>query len=393
VHPVAQSLRKITDEMSVQFLERRAAIEANLLALLAKEHSFVLGPPGTGKSQLIGELVSRLPGHEYFKALLSRTRPDAAILGPYNLPELRDKGNFHRKINGFLPTANLAFLDEIGKMSPVLGHDMLSILNEREYYEVNGGRSEQAVPLYTAFTASNELITDDSDDAAALWDRLLIRVVVDYIQESGNFAALLQTAVPGKAPAKTTVAWDDLTDVIDNVVPTITIPTGALQTVLKLRDELRAQEIRPSDRRWKQSMRVLQANAFLNGRSQVEEDDISVLRYTLWDTPEQIHPVERMTLSVSNPVAEKVLGILDQVEEIATGISSRRGQAIEAKAQYGTEVNGKLKVLSGKLGAIKQDALAAGRSTTKIDEADERLKAVRRTMYIELLDMEPGAIK
>jgi MoxR-like ATPase len=75
-----------------------------LIATLAKHHTFILGLPGTGKSDMIREIVSRFVGASYCENLLSKTRPDAAILGPYNLPELRDKGDFHRKINGFLPT-------------------------------------------------------------------------------------------------------------------------------------------------------------------------------------------------------------------------------------------------------------------------------------------------
>lgn len=394
IHPVATKLNSVLDEMSALFLERRSVIEAVIMATLAKEHSFILGPPGTAKSMLIRDLVSRFTGSTYFESLLSKTRPDAAILGPYNLPELRDKGDFHRKTAGFLPTANFAMLDEVGKMSPTLGHDLLAILNERLYHEVNGGRSAKDVPLYSAYTASNELIVEESDDSAALWDRLLVRTYVDYIQESGNFAVLLQSAAQGPMPAaRTEIDFTELADAIDNVVPTVDVPVGAIETVLKLRDEMRSAEIMPSDRRWRQCMRLLQASAFFHGRTAVDDDDIHVLRFALWDVPAQIAPVERMCLSLSNPVAEKCMAILDDANSISNGIRDRKGQSLENRAAYGTEANGKLKVLVSELAQLRQDCISAGRSTTKIDEVADRLSAVRRSVYVDCLDMDPSTIR
>lgn len=395
-HPVAQSLRLILDEVASKYLERRAVIEAVIMAVLAKQHAFILGPPGTGKSEMTRDIIDRFVGASYFEALLSKTRADAAVLGPYDLPLLKTQGTFKRKDTGFLTDANFVFLDEAGKMSPTLGHDLLAALNERIKHEVNGHRSSHPIPLYTAVTASNELIVEESDDAAALWDRLLVRAVVDYIQESGNFAVLLQGAVAGANFGPTThtkVDFADLAVAIDDIVPAIDVPVGAIETVLKLRDELRSMEITPSDRRWRQCVRLLQASAFFNGRTQVEDDDLHVLRYALWDGPEQIQPVERATLSLSNPVAEKCLALLDDAEKIAAGIRDRKGQSLEARAAYGTEANGKLKVLVSEVAQLRQECLAAGRSVTKVEEVADRIAAVRRSVYVDCLDMDPSTIR
>lgn len=394
MHPVAKSLRAILDEVSALFLERRAVIEAVLMAVLAKEHAFILGPPGTAKSEMIREIIDRFTGAAYFEQLLSKNRPDAAVLGPYDMKLLREHSQFKRKDTGFLTTAHFAMLDEVGKMSPTLGHDLLAALNERIKHEVNGARSAHGIPLYSALTASNELIADESEDAAALWDRLLVRTVVDYIQESGNFAVLLQGNVGrSQAAIRTTVDFTDLADAIDNVVPVIPIPHGAVETVMKLRDELRSAEITVSDRRWRQAMKLTQASAFFNGRSQVEDDDLHVLRYALWDGPQQIKTVERLALSLSNPVAEKCLAILDSTEEIAAAIRDRKGRSITERASYGTEANGKLKTLLAEAKQLEQESLAANRSTTKVQEVMDRISAVRRSVLIDCLDMDPSTIR
>jgi MoxR-like ATPase len=391
MHPVAQALRQIMVEQEAMFFERRQAIEAAVLAVLSKEHLFLLGLPGTAKSMLIRDLVSRFIEALYFEVLMSRTRPDATVLGPFNLPALREHGDFHRKTKGFLPDVNFANIEEIGKMGPTMGHDILGILNERIYHEVNGGRSTRPVPLYTAFTSSNEMIVAESDESAALWDRLLVRWIVDYIQESSNFASFLAD-LPGDHATRTTIPFVDLADAIDNEVPKIILPRATIDTIIRLRGELRQKEIVVSDRRWRQSVRVLQASAFLNGRSQVEDDDIAVLRYTLWDSVEQLSTVERITLSVSNPTAEKVIEIMDTVRQINKGIADRVGTSLEARASYGTEVNGKIKVMASELGKLRQDALTVGRSTTKIDEAVEALNAAKNNIYINLLDIDPSVV-
>lgn len=391
---IQPKLRILMDELSARFMERRSMIEANMLGLLAKEHTFNLGVPGTGKSNVVTDLMSAFDGADCYETLLSRTRPEAAVLGPWNLPELREKGDFHRKITGFLPTATLAFLDEIGKMSPVLGHDLLAILNERKYHEVNGGRTYKIVPLYTAFTASNELIADESDDAAALWDRLMIRVEVEPIASDANFVKLLEFGALPTAPAPlTTIPWQDMADVIDNVVPAVGVPSDVIEAMVELRRQLRVAEIRPSDRRWRKAVRIIQAAAYLGGRDQAEQDDLYALRYVLWDDPAQITTVERMTLSISNPMAEEVIKVLDAVEEIARGIEDRRGTALEARAQYGADCTPKLRTAASTIAKLRQDAIAAGRSLTKIDEAGERVEAIKRMVYVECLDMDPSRVK
>lgn len=392
-HPVAQALTRIQNEVNTIYLERRAAIEAILMAVLSKQHAYILGPPGTGKSEMTREVLSRFTGAEYFEQLLSKTRPDQAVLGPYDLPLLREKGDFKRKINGFLYTAEFAFLDEAGKMSPTMGHDLLAALNERVRHEVNGGRSTHPIPLHSAITASNELITGESEDAAALWDRLLVRVVVDFLAEPGNFASLIGGGVAAaKSATPTTIPYADLLDVCDNVIPEVEVPTDVLEAYVNLRATLGGDGIRVSDRRWRQTVRLVQSVAFLNGRDQAEVDDLHVLRFALWDEPSQIHTVERATLRISNPLNEKILVVLDDLSEIRKGVTDRKGKALAERAGYGSEAVGKLTQMKSELEKIKQECLNLGRSTSKVEEAMDEIAGAKRTVMVECLDMDPDAM-
>lgn len=386
-HAVAQAITRIQAEVNANFFERRAAIEAVLLGILAKQHSFVLGPPGTAKSEMVQDITSRFDGAEYFEQLLSKTRPDAAVLGPYDLPLLREKGDFKRKINGFLYTAHFAFLDEAGKMSPTMGHDLLAALNERVRHEVNGGKSTHKIPLHSCITASNELIVQESEDAAALWDRLLVRCVVDYLKEPGNFAALMSR---DEAPtSRTTIDYADLLDVCDNVIPAITVPTDVIEAFVNLRTALAGDGIHVSDRRFRQSRRLVQAAAFLAGRDTVETDDLHVLRFVLWDEPSQINPVERATLRISNPLNEKLLVLQDDMKAIRAGLNERKGKSLAERAGYGSESMGKLGTIKAAIEKINQECLTTGRSTSKVDEIRDEYAGLRKTVLVEALDMDP----
>lgn len=373
--------------LNTQFLERNEAIEGMTLATVAKEHAFVLGPPGTAKSALTRAFFALFTGAEYFEAILSKTRPAEAILGPFDIPELRDHGHLFRKINGFLPTAEFAMLDEVGKMSPTLGHDLLAVVLERRLHQVNGGRSWVEVPLHSFIGGSNELPTEESDDASALWDRLLVRLVVDQVQEAGNFIAMLSPTT-SHALTPTPIDYPSLKHVSDVVVPAIGLPKDVLDTLVQLRQSLREEEIEPSGRRWRQCVKLLQAAAFLAGRNAVSTDDIAVLRHALWDTPVQKGKVERLTLQVSNPFAEAALALHERALEIQAEVNGAKDLNNQEKAGLGVQLNGNIKTLLRECAEQRQKALTAGASTTKIDEVTAFVGTVRRQVMADILNIE-----
>jgi MoxR-like ATPase len=383
---VRTGLHTVQSELSAEFFERGTVIEGLILAMLAKEHAFILGPPGTAKSALTRAFFARFPGAEYFEAILSKTRPAEAILGPYDIPQLRDKGHLYRKINGFLPTAHFAMLDEVGKMSPTLGHDLLAVILERRLHQVNGGRSWYDVPLYSFIGGSNELPTEESDDAAALWDRLLVRLVVDYVNDTSSWVSLLSGS--GGAVNPTTVDFASLAHVIDNEVPTVRIPHDVLDTLVQLRELMRAKDLTPSDRRWKQCMKLLRASAWLDGRDEAVTDDIAVLRHALWENPTQIAEIERMTLSVSNPFAEQVLAFREKLAEIVKEAAEGKDLSNEKRAGLGVALNRNIKTLIKEASDAKQVALAQGASTAKFDELLQSVGEVRKSVYTNILDID-----
>jgi MoxR-like ATPase len=383
MHAIAQQFRTLQDELNARFLEREDAIEAYLLAVLAGEHIFVLGPPGTAKSDLTDALANAFINARYFKCAMSKTRSADSVLGPLDILEFRNNGHMYRKDKGFLTQSDIVFIDEIGKMSPILGHDMLAALNEREKHEVNGGLSVHKIPLSTAFACSNEVPTDESDDAAALWDRLLFRVVVDYIKSGKNFATLLR----GNLPAVTTkIDWTDVRQAIEVEVPAVTLSQDALKAILALRKALGDKNIHVSDRRWRKSVKALQAKAFLEGRTEVFEEDLSALRFTLWETIPQIEDITKLSSSASNPFVEPVLEAKKLLQEITKGMNDRSDKSLSEKSDYAKEINPKLTAVRESLDKLL--TTAAGRSIPGFKDVADLHRDTLKRMFVDCFGLD-----
>lgn len=389
LHPVAKTLRLLIDEVAEMFPERRRTIEAIFLAILSREHAYLLGQPGTGKSLLLRTIMGAIKGAGLFEALLSKTRPGEAILGPYNIPRLRDEGVMVRNTEGYLPKADFGFLDELFKMSPTTGHDLLAIMNERRLHQVENGKSYINVPLSTLVGAGNEV--EESSDGQAAWDRILVRDIVEYIKESSNWIAMLKGNLNHTiTDAVNTIPWVDLKEVITTDVPAVKVPNDVYAMLAVLKEAMRNKEIIVSDRRWGQSLKLLQASAFLAGRTEATVDDIQVLRHSLWETPEQISVVERLTLAVSNPTAEKALSQLELAEEIAQEVRDSKGLAHTTRAALATQLNGRLLVIKRELESIRNKAVADGASTTKVQEVTERVISIEQSVAFDLLEIDPA---
>lgn len=394
MHPVAVQLNALSEELNDIFFERSDAIRVALLALLSKEHSFFLGVPGTAKSELIRKLVRSIVGARYFETALSKTRPPEKVLGPLDVARYRSTGEYLLKRQGYLTDVELGFVDEVGKMSPVLGHDLLALANERVIHEVRTDddgnvTSVHDAPLYTMFTASNEQLTDDSDDAAAMWDRLLVRCVIEPIVDIDNFKRLM---VSQMRQPQTEIEWSALKDVIDNVVPQITLSDHALEALGKLKSAFAREGLMPSDRRFRTSMKVMKAAAFLDGRDEVIEDDLVDLQFTLWDTVEQIDKVTRLCMACANPFVEPLLEQIGFLKEIDANISERLGPDAngnpqdEARQAYGKEAVRKLGEVRNALDALAIEA--QGRKIPKFRQTvDEHLRILKRA-FMECLQQD-----
>ena len=154
------ALRQLRDQVTAQFVARAEMVEAVLTALVAGEHVFVYGPPGTAKSSVLRSLASGFGG-KFFRIVLNPDITREDVIGPLDPAAVRN-GQWRRKI-GCFAAADLAFLDEIWKASPQVANMLLDGLEERL---ITDGDQDFPIPLISAVAASNEVPDDKALRAA-----------------------------------------------------------------------------------------------------------------------------------------------------------------------------------------------------------------------------------
>src|SRR3954452_2586056 len=166
---------EVIDPLKSRFIGRDEVIDLIALAVVAGEHLFLHGPPGTAKSALIHEFATAVRGRS-FEYLLTRFSEPNEVFGPIDLARLRE-GTVATVITGMLPEAEFVFLDELFNANSAILNNLLSVLNERVYRR---GAEVHRLPLLSLFAASNHLAEDQA--LRALFDRFLIRCHVDDLR-------------------------------------------------------------------------------------------------------------------------------------------------------------------------------------------------------------------
>jgi len=294
-------------ELQGKFYERDHIIKAAWAALLSRQHMLQLGVPGTAKSMVTQALCASITGANYFERLLTRFSPPEEVFGPTSLKGL-ENDEYRRIVDRMLPTAHIAFVDEIFKANAAILNSMLTVINERQF---DNGPERINVPLISMFGASNELPQEEELDA--LYDRFILRFNVPYIQDGNNWESLMMS--DSDLDVQNTITLKQL-DAAQELVRDVTIPRQTVTIMREIKMRLERQGIIASDRRWKQTVGVLKAWTWLHGRDEVSVQDLGLLCDMLWRDPQQRPIVVQEVLAVTNPLDLAAIEILDTVNDV-----------------------------------------------------------------------------
>lgn len=297
-------MKELLQAMSKGAYEREEAIALALLAALAGESIFLLGLPGVGKSMIARRLKLAFKNSRSFEYLMSRFSTPDEIFGPVSITKLKDEDTYERVIDGYLPTADIVFLDEIWKAGPAIQNSLLTALNERIF---RNGNHDIRLPLKTIISASNELPAE-GEGLEALWDRFLVRYIVEPISQRHTFLNLLiKKDEPCVVDEQLVFSDEEYTNILQQAQQ-ITVSPLICNIICDIReiltDQKKIAEAMPastipyvSDRRWRKIVGVLCMSALLNGRWEVNPSDCLLLEHMLWDTDEQVVAVRKLVAS------------------------------------------------------------------------------------------------
>ena len=292
---LSSRLQRVAESLDSQFLGKSEVIRLLLIAVVAREHAVLIGPPGTAKSALIRTLAELIDA-KYFEYLLTRFTEPNEIFGPVDIAAFRD-GHYRRKTEGMLPESEVVFLDEVFKANSAILNSLLSLLNERRY--TSGGQIIEC-PLISAFGASNEVPSDES--LSAMLDRFLLRIRSDHL-DAYHFNELLQLGVQHevkklrRSKPQPLLSAAHIHAMTEDLARRLSFSEAFLSSYKGLVFQIRAEGISISDRRVVKMLKLFAASAYIDGRSEADVSDLFVLKH-IWNAEDQAPILEQIVQPV-----------------------------------------------------------------------------------------------
>ena len=403
-----ERFKLLLQEMNRGIYEKNTEISLSLLAALAGESVILLGPPGVAKSMVARQLKTAFRDARSFEYLMSRFSTPDEIFGPVSIQKLKTSDTYERAVEGYLPTADVVFLDEIWKAGPAIQNTLLTVINEKIF---RNGNREMHLPLKLLVAASNELPAK-GEGLEALWDRFVIRIESRPMKLEKNFRAMLLESHADFSRSTRVLGHADFADNADfsgsmgksgstdfsdlkitaeeyaewaEKICKIDVKEEVLDAISAIRKSLRAvnvdeaaerRNIYVSDRRWKNIVRLLRTSAFMQDREEVDICDLLPIYHCLWQEPEERDAIRCIVIrALFSPFAEKLVEMKNALAE------DIRYHRVRRNPEDGRDYEGEIETLSDGLTSLERQ-LGENLFVSSDDKAE--ISAYLRDFYKEL---------
>ncbi len=360
-------IRRLYRSLHEPFVGREEEARAIVLALLAREHAVLVGEPGTAKSAIAHRLAELLNAR-FFKYLLTKYTEPSELFGPLDLNALK-QGRYARITRGKIPEAEIVFLDEVFNANSAILNALLSIMQERVWYD---GYTEIKVPLWTLIGATNRV--PEEPELEAMYDRFLLRQYAKPLPEN-KWSDLLDAGwriEAGKLPPAEPVM--SLREVAEAHKLVFNVDIEPVKPkLLRLFAILEERGLHLTDRRKAKTLKVVAANALLEGRTRAEERDLIVLKYI---APRELTDFDKVSIVLSEEL-KMPERFIKELNDIRSNVREA-AQLVETMRSYDprlVDLYRSLKIAKSRIVSITRES------------DDEKVRALARETLAEIDDL------
>ena len=295
IYTITDKINAIKYGLNANFLERKNSVDMIILSVISRKHSILIGGPGLAKTAVLKALAGRVKGLKFFDFQMTPATKIDELLS------CEEKaGNRSRNQNKIgIDNCDIALIDEFFKGPHSTLNSLLSVMNERIMYY---GNSEPVkIPLISLFASSNERPDKSSDsNLLPLYDRFLFRMEIMPVRSEENFKKLLELKDGdiekfeiSKCGEEVFLRKEDI-NTLGKAAENAEISAEILNKMYLIREELKNKQVIVSDRRWRETVKILKTAAVLNKRTYVAAEDLKMLEPSLWTYYSDIRAVKNV---------------------------------------------------------------------------------------------------
>lgn len=378
-------------------IEREQEMRVLIRGTIAGVNIHMDGEGGIAKSLLLSQFAKCVTGARYFGKALQPGTPPEAVIGTYDYAAMAQGGQFKRVLEGYLPDAHIAFIDELLRSSGLMRDALMPMLNaEERQAEGNGGMIQS--PLLVMVTAANTFFEPDDPYTQALADRITLMMVVEDIRADDSFKELLRRDHERKQALATgtfeqvreTITLEQLIEAQRQSQAVAPTPEW-IDATAQLRRDSKGAGLTVSPRRWIELGRVCRANAWMAGRDEMIPEDLVAVEPGLWREKSQIPAARKLVQQFRGKFEQMAEERRAEAEKVFARIDAVRPQIEGTPVEEDPEQD----VLVEAIKAMREVAILRKRVDSNITEAENEKRSADelRTLANEIGGLEAWATK
>jgi len=328
---IRKKTKILIKEMNQKLVEREHAIPMLFLTLFSNSNILLLGPPGVGKTHMVGLMIHFLEDLKLF---------DYLITGNTSLDELfgtkitNESGGTEYNIEHSMLDSEIVFIDEAYKAPPAILNSFLGVAHSsRSFYQRGRGMLRAKVKIMVL--ASNEV--PENDAAEAFEDRIGIKLYIDEIKEAVNYKKYLKREFDRSKHFSTQLKNSDLKEISIHAQE-VFIHDRFVDLYTIIKNKLALEKVIISDRKASLSLDIFQVSAYINNRDHVNLTELFLLLDIAWRKPDEITRIHRVVFDAifSNPseVKKTLLANQEYYKNIKSLLRSEIGNFLNFSHEF-----------------------------------------------------------